>query len=67
MFMTALKGGKNIYIEKPLAHDIEQGEEILQAAEKSGKGCWYRNSLEDNPAWRYKVPDDANPQNSELE
>ena len=25
---------------------------------------WYRNSLEDNP-WRYKVPDDASPQNSD--
>jgi predicted dehydrogenase len=98
MFMAALKAGKNIYIEKPLAHDIAQGEEMVQAAEKSGKviqvgtqnrsnslyqqakqmveqgligeihyvrAYWYRNSLEDNPAWRYKVPDDASPQNSD--
>jgi predicted dehydrogenase len=98
MFMAALKAGKNIYIEKPLAHDIEQGEEMVQAAETSGKviqvgtqnrsnslyqqarqmveqgligdihyvrAYWYRNSLEDNPAWRYKVPDDASPQNSD--
>jgi len=98
MFMAALKAGKNIYIEKPLAHDIEQGEEMVQAAEKSGKviqvgtqnrsnslyqqarqmvaqgllgdihyvrAYWYRNSPEDNPAWRYKVPDDASPQNSD--
>jgi predicted dehydrogenase len=98
MFMAALKAGKNIYVEKPLAHDIEQGEEMVQAAEKSGKvvqvgtqnrsnslyqqakqmveqgmigdihyvrAYWYRNSLEDNPAWRYKVPDDASPQNSD--
>lgn len=98
MFMAALKAGKNIYIEKPLAHDIEQGEEMVQAAEKSGKviqvgtqnrsnslyqqarqmveqgligdihyvrAYWYRNSLEDNPAWRYKVPDDASPRNSD--
>jgi predicted dehydrogenase len=98
MFMAALKAGKNIYVEKPLAHDIEQGEEMVQAAEKSGKivqvgtqnrsnslyqqarqmveqgmigdihyvrAYWYRNSLEDNPAWRYKIPDDASPQNSD--
>ncbi|HEV2689072.1 MAG TPA: Gfo/Idh/MocA family oxidoreductase, partial [Bryobacteraceae bacterium] len=98
MFMAALKAGKNIYVEKPLAHTIEQGEEMLKAAEKSGKviqvgtqnrsnslyqqardmvqqgmigdvhyvrAFWYRNSLDDNPAWRYKIPDDASPQNSD--
>jgi predicted dehydrogenase len=37
MFMAALKAGKNIYVEKRLAHDMEQGEEMVQAAEKSGK------------------------------
>ena len=98
MFMAALKAKKNIYVEKPLAHTIEQGEEMLQAAEKSERviqvgtqnrsnslyqqaremvqqgmigdihyvrAFWYRNSLEDNPAWRYKIPDDASPQNSD--
>ena len=98
MFMAALKAHKNIYVEKPLAHTIEQGEEMLQAAEKSGlviqvgtqnrsnslyqqaremvqqgmigdihyvRAFWYRNSLDDNPAWRYKIPSDASPQNSD--
>src|SRR6202162_322259 len=98
MFLAALKAGKNIYVEKPLAHTIEEGEAMVQAAEQSGKvvqvgtqnrsnslyqqakemvaqgmigdihyvrAFWYRNSLEDNPAWRYKVPDDATPQNSD--
>ena len=98
MFLAALKAGKNIYVEKPLAHTIEEGEAMVEAAEKSGKvvqvgtqnrsnslyqqakemvaqgmigdihyvrAFWYRNSLEDNPAWRYKVPDDATPQNSD--
>lgn len=98
MFMAALKANKNIYVEKPLAHTIEQGEEMLKAAEKSGKviqvgtqnrsnslyqqakemveqgmigdvhyvrAFWYRNSLDDNPAWRYKIPDDASPQNTD--
>lgn len=98
MFMAAIKAGKNIYVEKPLAHTIEQGEEMVRAAEQSGKvvqvgtqnrsnslyqrakemvaqgmigdihyvrAFWYRNSLDDNPAWRYKVPDDANPQNTD--
>src|SRR5579864_3615581 len=98
MFMAALKANKNIYVEKPLAHTIEQGEEMVQAAEKSGKiiqvgtqnrsnslyqrakemvaegmigdihytrAFWYRNSLEDNPAWRYTIPKDASPENSD--
>jgi hypothetical protein len=25
------------------------------------RGGWYRNSLEDNPAWRYQIPADASP------
>ncbi len=37
MMMAALKAGKNIYVEKPLAHTIEQGAELVKAAEKSGK------------------------------
>ena len=98
MFMAALKAGKNIYVEKPLAHTIEEGEEMLRAAEKSGKviqvgtqnrsnslykqakdmvaqgmigdvhyvrAYWYRNSPEDIPAWRYRIPEDASPQNSD--
>jgi predicted dehydrogenase len=98
MFMAALKAGKNIYVEKPLAHTIEQGQEMVAAAEKSGKviqvgtqnrsnslyqrakemvgegmigdthyvrAFWYRNSLDDDPAWRYKIPADATPQNTD--
>ncbi len=37
MVMAALAAGKNIYVEKPLAHTIEEGAQIVKAAEKSGK------------------------------
>ena len=37
MIMAALKAGKNVYIEKPLAHTIEEGFDIVNAAKKSGK------------------------------
>src|SRR5688572_30620073 len=37
MTMAALRAGKNIYVEKPLAHTIEEGEEIVAAVKKSGK------------------------------
>lgn len=98
MFMAALKAGKNIYVEKPLAHTIEQGKEMVVAAQQAGKviqvgtqnrsnslyqqakqmvadgligdvhyvrAFWYRNSLDDDPAWRYKIPPDATPQNTD--
>lgn len=98
MFMAAIKAGKNIYVEKPLAHTIEQGEEMVAAAKKAGKviqvgtqnrsnslyqrakemveqgtigdihyvrAYWYRNSLDNNPAWRYTIPPDATPENTD--
>ena len=98
MFMAAIKAGKNIYVEKPLAHTIEEGEQMVRAADQSGKviqvgtqnrsnqlyqrakemveqgmigdihyvrAYWYRNSLDDNPAWRYRIPPDASPENSD--
>jgi predicted dehydrogenase len=37
MAVAALKAKKNVYLEKPLAHTIEQGAEIVQLAESSGK------------------------------
>ena len=37
MTIAALKAGKHVFIEKPLAHTIEEGFDIVRAAEKSGK------------------------------
>jgi predicted dehydrogenase len=37
MMKAALAAGKNIYVEKPLAHTIEQGAELVRLAEKTGK------------------------------
>ncbi len=98
MMLAALKAGKHVYVEKPLAHTIEEGAELVKAVHKSGKivqvgtqnrssalyrrakemvgqgmigdchyvrAFWYRNSAADNPAWRYKIPPDANEQNSD--
>jgi predicted dehydrogenase len=99
MTMAALKAGKDIYLEKPLAYTIEQGAEIVRYAKQTGKvvqvgtqnrsnslyikakemiaegvigdvhyvrAFWYRNSLTDNPAWRYEIPADASPENTDF-
>src|ERR1043165_3261072 len=98
MAIAALRAGKHVYVEKPLAHTIEEGWDIVREWEKSGKICqvgtqnrssslykkakelvqqgmigdvhfvrafWYRNGLPNDPAWRYVIPDEANPQNTD--
>jgi predicted dehydrogenase len=98
MTIAALAAGKNVYIEKPLAHTIEEGFDIVRAWEKSGKvvqvgtqnrssslykrakeliqqgmvgdvhfvrAFWYRNGLPNEPSWRYAIPAEANPQNTD--
>lgn len=98
MTIDALRAGKHVYIEKPLAHTIEEGEEIIREWKKSNKivqvgtqnrssslyrkakemiqqgmigdvhyvrAFWYRNSANDNPAWRYAIPADTNPSNTD--
>lgn len=98
MAIAALKAGKHVYVEKPLAHTIEEGFDIIRVWEQSGKVCqvgtqnrssslykkakelvqqgmigdihyvrafWYRNSLPNDPAWRYVIPAEATPQNTD--
>ena len=98
MTIAALKAGKHVYIEKPLAHTIEEGFDLVRAWQQSGKivqvgtqnrssslykkakeliqqgqigdvhyarAFWYRNSLPNDPAWRYVIPPDATPQNTD--
>src|ERR1041384_4707520 len=98
MTIAALKAGKHVYIEKPLAHTIEEGFDIVRVWEQSGKivqvgtqnrssslykkakelvqqgmigdvhfvrAFWYRNSLPNDPAWRYVVPPEATRQNTD--
>lgn len=36
MAMAALKAKKNIYLEKPIAHTLEEGQQIVDLAEKTG-------------------------------
>ena len=96
--VASLQAGKHVYLEKPLAHTIEEGFDIVRAWQQSGKvvqvgtqnrssslykkakelidqgmvgqvqyvrAFWYRNSLDDAPAWRYVIPPEATPENTD--
>jgi len=98
MTIAALRAGKHVYIEKPLAHTIEEGWDIIAEWQKSGKivqvgtqnrssslyrkaqeliqqgkvgdvhfvrAFWYRNARPGEPSWRYDIPAEANPQNTD--
>jgi predicted dehydrogenase len=39
MAIAAFEAGKHVYVEKPMAHTIEEGWDIIKAWEKSGKVC----------------------------
>ena len=98
MAIAAFKAGKHAYIEKPLAHTIEEGWDVVKAWEKSGvvaqvgtqnrssslykkakelvdqgmigdvhfvRAFWYRNGLNDEPVWRYVIPKEATPENTD--
>jgi predicted dehydrogenase len=98
MTIAALRAGKHVYVEKPLAHTLEEGAEILKVVEKAGKvvqvgtqnrsnslyikakemveqgmigevhyvrAFWYRNSLPNDPAWRYPIAPDLSEQTAD--
>jgi predicted dehydrogenase len=99
MLLDALAAGKHVYVEKPLAHTIEECQEIMKAVAKSKsvvqvgtqnrsnslyqmaktmisqgligdchyvRAFWYRNALPNGAAaWRYSVPEDATPENTD--
>lgn len=99
MLLDALAAGKHVYVEKPLAHTIEECQDIMKAVARSKsvvqvgtqnrsnslyqmaktmisqgligdchyvRAFWYRNALPNGAAaWRYSVPDDATPENTD--
>ena len=49
--IVALKAGKDVFLEKPMAHSIASGREIMEAAQKSGKHVWMLEQAVYHPRW----------------
>ncbi len=52
MVMAAIKAKKHIYVEKPIAHTIEEGAQIVKAAEESGKVIQVGTQNRSNPFYQ---------------
>ena len=52
MAMAAIKAGKHIYLEKPIAHTIEEGAAIVKASEQSGKILQVGTQNRSNPHYQ---------------
>lgn len=50
--IAALKAGKHVICEKPLARNLESATEMLKAAEKSGKGLYIGHTRRFDQRWR---------------
>lgn len=51
--LDSLAAGKHVYIEKPLSHKLEEGDEMVRAVEKSGKVVQVGSqTLSDGCAWK---------------
>jgi len=52
MAMAAIKAKKHIYLEKPIAHTVEEGAAILKASEQSGKVLQVGTQNRSNPHYQ---------------
>ena len=48
----AMQAGKDVYIEKPISHDIPEGTALVAAAKKYGRMCQVGTQCRSNPAIR---------------
>ena len=52
MTMAAIKAGKHVYVEKPIAHTIEEGAEIVKAAQNDRKIIQVGTQNRSNPLYQ---------------
>ncbi|MGV3608583.1 MAG: Gfo/Idh/MocA family protein [Planctomycetaceae bacterium] len=51
----AIQAGKDVYVEKPVSHNVSEGRRIVQAARKHGRICQTGTQSRSNPGLREAV------------
>lgn len=51
MAIWALENGKHVYVEKPLSHNVWEGRQLVNAAQKYGKVVMHGTQRRSEPAW----------------
>ena len=50
--LAALKAGKDVFLEKPMAHSYESGKALVDTAKLTGKRLWVLEQEVYNPRWQ---------------
>ncbi|GIW94741.1 MAG: NADH-dependent dehydrogenase [Pirellulaceae bacterium] len=51
----AIQAGKDVYVEKPVSHNVSEGRRIVQAARKYGRICQTGTQCRSNPGMRAAI------------
>jgi UDP-N-acetylglucosamine 3-dehydrogenase len=50
--LAALRAGKDVFLEKPLAHTLQAGQDVVDAAQQNGRRVWVLEQAVYHPCWR---------------
>jgi predicted dehydrogenase len=45
----AMQAGKDVYVEKPLSHNLSEGRRVVQVGERTGRICQHGSQMRSNP------------------
>lgn len=48
----AMAAGKDVYVEKPLSHNLSEGRRVVEMAERTGRLCQHGSQMRSNPGIR---------------
>ena len=63
----ACQAGKDVYVEKPLSHNIYEGRKLVEAAEKYGRIVQHGTQSRSNQSWANKAKEIAEGKHGKLE
>ena len=50
--LAALRAGKDVFLEKPIAHTLQAGRDLIDAAQQNGRHVWVLEQMVYQPCWQ---------------